>query len=169
MRNGFHSLKPSVHSPLSAKDAARFLQYIQIGGGPQGDCWPWLSDIATNGYGRFFWNGKARKAHRISFLHFNGPIKDSLLVCHTCDNRRCVNPAHLFEGTHQDNMRDCEAKGRVSNQRLRATDVNGVLNLFSSGMSQKGAARHLGVSPKTISNLFQRCGLSNPRGKAVSS
>lgn len=60
-----------------------------------------------------FWNGKTNVgAHRFLFEHLNGPIPEGMEVCHRCDVPRCVNPDHLFLGTHDDNMKDAKAKGR---------------------------------------------------------
>ena len=75
-------------------------------------CWEWIGTITNEGYGVFGVEGGFSSAHRFSWKIHYGDIPDGLLVLHKCDNRKCVNPEHLFLGTHQDNMRDKIAKGR---------------------------------------------------------
>lgn len=88
------------------------------------DCWI-FKKLNAEGYGRI--NKRINKekkvflAHRFSYEHHIGPISNGLLVCHKCDNPRCVNPKHLFLGTTLDNTRDMIAKGRASWQKRKQT------------------------------------------------
>lgn len=74
-----------------------------------GDCWIWTGS-RKNSYGQF----QNDYAHRVSYRNFIGPIPVDTLVLHKCDNYLCVNPDHLFLGTHKDNMQDALAKGRIA-------------------------------------------------------
>lgn len=94
-----------------------FWKYVQ--GGKPDKCWLWTGPLWTvGGYGRW----KKKRAHREIWEQTNGPIPPGLLVCHHCDRPSCVNPVHLFLGTHRDNSQDASKKNRLA--RLRG-DLNG--------------------------------------------
>lgn len=81
---------------------------------PNTGCFIWVGgSIDKDGYGAFHESHRLMKrAHRASYEYYKGSFDKSLLVLHTCDNPSCVNPSHLFLGTHTDNMRDKVSKGR---------------------------------------------------------
>ena len=78
---------------------------------PNSGCWLWLGDLDSGGYGRLKIKGKTYRAHRFSLLREQ---QTDLFVCHKCDTPSCVNPDHLFLGTHSDNMKDMVSKNRHS-------------------------------------------------------
>lgn len=85
-------------------------------------CWEWTRHINDGGYG-ICSTPLGNRAHRVSWTLHNGPIPSGLFVCHHCDNRKCVNPSHLFLGTAADNVRDRDQKGRRAPPRI--TDITG--------------------------------------------
>ena len=84
-------------------------KYIVLDNG----CWEWQAACRNAGYGCLKVNGKVVDSHRVSYTLHKGEIPDGMFVCHTCDNRKCVNPDHLFLGTAKDNYWDGRNKGRI--------------------------------------------------------
>jgi hypothetical protein len=92
--------------------------YLELG---PDDCWEWFGKL-TGEYGRFQIGGKGSKhvlAHRFAYERENGPVPEGQLVLHECDNPRCVNPRHLWAGSHRDNTQDMMSKGRWFNLNER--------------------------------------------------
>lgn len=82
-------------------------------------CWNWIASSRGVGYGAFKYKGKVIDSHRMSYILFKGDIPKGLCVCHTCDNRLCVNPDHLFLGTYKDNYNDAVQKGKINSHNPR--------------------------------------------------
>jgi len=120
-------------------------------------CWIWTAGV-SNHYGRFSVGRKTFSAHRFAFELTNGPIPLGLYVCHTCDNPLCVNPAHLFLGTHTDNMNDRNVKGRMARgitNRAKLTEPD-VLQIRASADSVSDLSYNFGVSPQHIRLILSR-------------
>jgi len=90
--------------------AERFWAKVDRSDGDAG-CWWWLGGGTTSGHGMFSHNYRSVPAHRFAYALTFGAIPAGLVICHHCDNPRCVNPAHLFLGTYADNMQDKLKKG----------------------------------------------------------
>src|SRR5688572_1635068 len=131
-------------------------------------CWEWTaSTFVWNGYGQFSpFHGKTVTAHRFSYELRFGKIPAGKLVCHKCDNRKCVNPAHLFLGTHKDNFLDAVKKGRQAfvsplcgqdngNSKLTKTDVIEIRKLYEDGLSQEKIAKLRGISQSQVGNIVR--------------
>lgn len=99
-----------MHREFTAADAARFWAKVDRRG--PDECWLWTAARFSNGYGAFRHGPLQRRSHRVSYEIAHGPVADDALVCHSCDTPACVNPAHLWLGSHADNHADRNAKGR---------------------------------------------------------
>lgn len=125
-------------------------------------CWEWTGSHA-NPYGKFKLDGKYWSAHRISYILANGPIAETDIVCHKCDNPYCVNPDHLFIGTTADNVHDRVTKGRSA---IAERNVNSkltreqVVAIRAADLSARGAktrlAVQLGISVTALCYVLKR-------------
>lgn len=119
-------------------------------------CWEWTGAVtSTTGYGRLVRDGKGIDTHRVSWMLTHGDIPEGMDICHTCDNRRCINPAHLFLGTRSDNMRDAREKGRIFGQKLTRSDVDQIKSMRAAGMTQRQIAQIHGVSRSTVGDIMR--------------
>ena len=132
-------------------------------------CWEWQSVLDRYGYGKFYHERNSNySAHRFAYEFFVQPIADGVCVCHTCDNRCCVNPCHLFQGTVKQNNDDMIAKGRkwippkgaaafdskLTNKKVQLIKAFFIRHPNKSGRATGGAAflaRWFGVSQQLIS------------------
>lgn len=128
-------------------------------------CWNWTGCITPAGYGLISVRGRLISTHRFSYQIHHGSIPEGKLVCHTCDNRSCVNPSHLWLGSDRDNTRDMIAKGRrviISGDAFcltKVTDaqVQEIRALYASGSyRQYEIAAMYGINRTHVCNIVNR-------------
>jgi len=128
-------------------------QYIPV---TESGCWLWTGALNPNGYGNATIKTKSTYAHRAFYELHVGKIPEGMFVLHKCDIKCCVNPSHLFAGTHKDNMADMVAKGRSTkgdrgSRKLSSNDVIKMRDLISAGVKQITLARDFNVSTSLVS------------------
>lgn len=130
--------------------------------GEADDCWPWQGSIDSHGYGRISVGGKGLLAHRVIFGLEARTDPGELLVCHTCDNRNCCNPAHLFLGTPADNLRDAAEKGRMprgeeaARSKLTALAVREIRYLDAHGVPRGVIAQKFAITRANVGYICRR-------------
>jgi predicted XRE-type DNA-binding protein len=139
-------------------DLERFWSKVDKTSHPNG-CWIWLDHIKPTGYGEFRDGKKKVRAHRFAYELVNGPIPKGMYLLHSCDNRACVNPAHLSIGTAKENQEDMTRKGRGrvgtrnGSAKLTEQDVMKIKDLLAQGFSQTQIAKRFGVHQTNISEI----------------
>jgi hypothetical protein len=125
---------------------------------PWTGCWIWLGSVGSHGYGDFRMNNKGILAHRAAWELANGcPVPGGRFVLHHCDNKLCVNPAHLFVGTNTDNMRDKLRKGRHvpgwCEEKLTQEQIDQIRALRAAGVPQREVAARFHRHPDHIRKI----------------
>ena len=134
---GCKDLDIVCHFPENVKK--RIFENIKIN---SNGCWEWQKRISFDGYGQIKHKTKVKSAHRVSFEVFKGEIPKGFCVCHTCDNKKCVNPDHLWIGSHLDNAKDRDEKGRTNHykNRLKKEEVLEIRKMYP-----EYSLRHLSI------------------------
>ncbi len=172
--NLFRRLTMKIISPRAFSG---FCNRIKKGKTPD-ECWIWHGARGTDGYGVFYLVAIHRsvRAHRLSYEMFNGEIPEGMVICHRCDNPICVNPAHLWAGTSQQNTADRDRKGRTArgathhsrlhpekiktgegtpNAKLTNAQVSQLRQEYKSGgITQRDLARRYGLSQVAVCNIL---------------
>lgn len=130
--------------------------WTKVAAGPNG-CIIWTASVrGSNGYGATSVNGKNRMAHRVAWELTRGPIPEGVQVNHRCDVPRCVNPEHLYLGSHADNMQDKTERGRgVRGSQVRQSKLteDQVRDILKDPRSLRVLARECGVTFGAIAHI----------------
>lgn len=147
----------------------RFWSKVDIRG--PNECHPWKGVLSVQGYGHFWVKGRRTMAvaHRLAWIYKKGPIQKGdgyhgTCVCHTCDNRTCVNLAHLFLGSHAENMEDRQRKGRTVVPPAGIGENNAAAKLTSEQVKQIRARKDIarivaldfGIAKGTVVDIRRR-------------
>ena len=163
LRNGGSSSCLSCRSkgPRQKKPTeVRFWENVERRG--ENDCWPWAGGLSADGYGVFKVEGKPTRTHRYSLKLHQGSLNPDSIVCHTCDNRICCNPRHLWEGTPQENEADKVAKGRQARGEnhgkatLSALTVRQIRRRYGELHSYRKVGAEFGINHSTVAQIIRR-------------
>lgn len=169
-----------LSEPARMELVGRLLRHADVSS-PNG-CWEWIGAMDVHGYGRVTYGGRDMRAHRLSWLAANSELPEGQLVCHTCDNKRCIRPSHFFLGTIRDNTRDAKGKGLLShgdrhrmamlagkqriyvgrkgnlnnNSKLTAEQVLQIREMVAGGMTHREAGEKFGVNDRNVSQIVNR-------------
>lgn len=154
----------------SPKD--RFLKFIR----KTKTCWIYTGSGGNSGYGNFWDGSKITMAHRFSYRAYKGEIPNKMCVCHSCDNKSCVNPEHLWLGTQKQNLDDMYRKGRnrkrsggtypigimSHNAKLTKNEVLKIRNMYkTNNYSHRTLAKMFGVSHFCIEQVVKLVSYKN--------
>ena len=150
-------INPKHHSPRTIEE--RLMSHVSVD--ESTGCWNWTGNILPGGYGYMNIGGKQEGAHRVSYAYFNGEIPEDFMVLHkeNCHNRRCINPEHLYLGTHYDNMQDMrradvvkgEKNGMAVLTKEKVIEIKRIIR--NREMVYRKIAERFGVSRQAIKDI----------------
>ncbi len=125
-------------------------------------CWGWRGSFFQNGYPQLWHNNTNMKGNRLSWEINRGPIPEGMMVLHTCDNKGCVNPSHLYLGTHTENMKDASKRGRHKSGEdhyhfIRTEGVVDRCKDLRRCYSADEVAEYLGIGRTTVYRCLNAC------------
>jgi len=142
-----------IQLDMSLQTARRVMGKVSVG---QSGCWEWTAYKDANGYGAISFSGKRKLAHRVMYELRYGLIPAGACVCHSCDNPACVNPDHLFLGSHAENMADMASKGRApkgeTHVAAKLTEADVLAIRADTGTQQEIAAKY-GIGKSQVSRI----------------
>jgi hypothetical protein len=139
--------------------------WAKVEKGPGDACWPWIGNHLVSGYGRFSIGTPPQRqrwlAHRMAWTLEMGPIPTGMVICHHCDNPGCVNPKHLFLGSHADNVLDMHSKGRnrqpkgINHWKAKLTEIQ-IISIRNDPRPNAIIGRIYNIAPNQILMIKRR-------------
>lgn len=142
---------------MYAEEVVRRMEKRTKHKGPD-DCWLWVSTLDSSGYGMLKVNGRYQKAHRLAYEIRHQKKLGNLFCLHHCDTPACVNPKHLYAGTHEDNMRDKMERNpprgsNNGNAKLTDADIVQIRKRLAKGETGAAIARDYGMTRQAINQI----------------
>jgi hypothetical protein len=167
------SIHPNMLRGLAAGRARRWPArtlaerlWEKVTRGAASECWEWRGGLGSSGYGTIKNEAnRVRASHRVAYeVHHGVALNSEQHVCHSCDNRKCCNPAHLWIGTNSDNVADRVRKGRSGRAPRSLSDglVRSLAMMIGEGFTNKALAAAYSVKENRISEI--RHGKRRPVG-----
>lgn len=130
---------------------ARLMNRVKVN--PETECWEWQKPN-SQGYANITVKGRVVRAHRVAAALYSGfDLASPLYICHSCDNRRCCNPKHLFPGTASQNMQDMASKGRRRGIKLRVVDIPTIRERRQAGETLEAIGKDYGLTKQQVRNV----------------
>jgi len=141
-----------IQLPVEQKERAHLMNKVFEKSIIDAGCVRWTGFMLKTGYGSFSYKGKPLRAHRLS-AKLAGMEIEGKEICHTCDNRWCINPEHLIPANREHNMRDAVLKKRQNTTILSAKNVRDIRHRLKEGETQISIAKSYGVCKSTVGKI----------------